>query len=204
MVDGLILRYLQLTINRINHMKNFKNTTLMLMAFGALTFTFTACSSSEEKESKEEMEESVETAVEETTDTLAAAADDVISKDNFAWSSEFDEWVLSGTEAKTITLIDLGDEESGISELGQSQLDYIATALESNENLKALIKGHTDSDQKVGNGRGRAMWTKAKLVIGHDAVGSRIETKGVGTDEPIPGLELTDDTQRRVSVTFTK
>ncbi len=48
------------------------------------------------------------------------------------------------------------------------------------------------------------MWTKAKLVIGHDAVGSRIETKGVGTDEPIPGVELSDDTQRRVSVTFTK
>ncbi len=110
----------------------------MLMAFGALTFTFTACSSSEEKESKEAMEESVETAVEEITDTLAAAADDVISKDNFAWSSEFDEWVLSGTEAKTITLIDLGDEESGISELRQSPLDYIATALESNENLMRI------------------------------------------------------------------
>lgn len=181
---------------------------MMLMAFATIAFVFTACSnSSTSEEATSDVEEAVENAeadAEAAMEEAEAEVDEATASANFAWSAEFDEWVLNGSDAKTITLIDLGDEDAGITELGQAQLNYIATMLENNEGVNAVIKGHTDSDQKVGNGRGRAMWTKAKLILGHDAVASRISTEGVGTDEPLPGVDLADDSQKRVTVTFTK
>jgi len=42
------------------------------------------------------------------------------------------------------------------------------------------------------------------LILGHDAVGSRISTEGVGTKEPLAGVDLADDSQKRVTVSFTK
>lgn len=185
-------------------MKKVNKSLVALMAFAVVSFLFTACSNS--SSTGEETSEEVEVMVEETAEDAEGVTDEEASTEEvkFAWSSEFDDWVLNGTESKTITLTDLGDEESGISEIGQAQLDYIATVLETNDGINALIKGHTDLDQKVGNGRGRAMWTKAKLIIGHDAVGNRISTEGVGTDEPLAGVDLADDAQKTVTVTFTK
>jgi hypothetical protein len=56
----------------------------------------------------------------------------------------------------------------------------------------------------MGNGKLRAAWAKAQLIIGHDAVGSRISTEGVGSAEPIEGVDPDDESQKRITVTFSK
>lgn len=184
----------------------------MVMAFGVVSSIIVACSDSSKADAEAEAQR-IEAATADSirmvamADSIAeleAAAESASNVPTFTWSSEFDEWVQNGTEAKTITLEGLGDEESGITAAGQAQLDYIATVLEAHDDVKAVIRGHTDSDQKIGNGRGRAIWTKAKLILGHDAVGSRISTEGVGTSQPIEGVDLADDSQKRVTVSFTK
>lgn len=190
----------------------------MVMAFGVVSSIIVACSDSSKADAEAEAQR-IEAAAADSirmvamADSIAeleaaaeveAEAESASNVPTFTWSSEFDEWVQNGTEAKTITLEGLGDEESGITAAGQAQLDYIATVLEAHDDVKAVIRGYTDSDQKIGNGRGRAIWTKAKLIVGHDAVGSRISTEGVGTSQPIEGVDLADDSQKRVTVSFTK
>lgn len=191
-------------------MKNIKKSLVVVMAFAALTFTFTACSKSTKDsadETVEEVEEMTEEVV-ETADSMATEAADAVegatsTSGNYAWSSDLDAWILSGTGMKTITLDGISGEGE-LSAEGQAQLDVIASILESNENLSATIKGHTPADQKIGNGKPRAVWTKAKLIIGHDAVGGKIATEGVGSNEPIEGVDANDPSQKRITVTFNK
>jgi len=188
-------------------MKNFKNSLVAVMAVAALAFTFTACSKSGNHESAAddatEMVEGAADAVEGAAGDAAEAVEGAVSSGNYAWSSDLDAWVLSGAGSKTITLDGISGEGE-LSAEGRAQLDAIATILESNDGLKAVIKGHTTADQKIGNGKPRAVWTKAKLIIGHAAVGGNITTEGVGSDEPIAGVDANDPSQKRITVTFNK
>lgn len=193
-------------------MKNIKKSLVVVMAFAALTFTFTACSKSAKDsadEAVEEVEEMTEEVI-ETADSMATEAADAVegatttsTSGNYAWSSDLDAWVLSGNGSKTITLDGISGEGE-LSAEGRAQLDVIASILESNEGLNAVIKGHTPADQKIGNGKPRAVWTKTKLIIGHDAVGNKISTEGVGSNEPIEGVDANDPSQKRITVTFNK
>lgn len=191
-------------------MKKIQKSLVIVMAFAALTFTFTACSKSA-KDSADEAVEEVEEMTEEVVDAVEteageatdAVAETVASAGNYAWSSDLDAWILSGTGMKTITLDGISGEGE-LSAEGRAQLDVIASILESNEGLNAVIKGHTPADQKIGNGKPRAVWTKAKLIMGHDAVGSKISTEGVGSNEPIEGVDANDPSQKRITVTFNK
>ena len=195
-------------------MKKLRNVLVVMMALGAVTFTSCKKSGSTSEADTAQMVADSIAAAQEMADSMAqleSQVTEVADSDAAAGTtpalsqgSEFDAWLLNGSGSKSITLENLGDEESGMTANGLAQLEYIATVLEANEGLKAVIKGHTDSDQKVGNGRGRAVWAKAKLILGHDAVGSRISTEGVGTKEPLAGVDLADDSQKRVTVSFTK
>ncbi|MDA8886484.1 hypothetical protein OAD66_05660 [Bacteroidia bacterium] len=110
-------------------MKNLKKSLFVIMAFAAITFTFTACSKSGKNYADDAAGE--EELVEEGTEAIEGAAEGAAT-DVASWSSDFDELVLNGTGSKTITLEGLGAEESGLSAEGQAQLNYIATALEAN------------------------------------------------------------------------
>jgi len=194
-------------------MKNIKKSLILVMAFAAVTFTFTACSKSANNEADDAdgMEEVVDADATDVETTEAEVTTDSSSTDaststnsNISWYSGLDEWVLNGSGVKTITLEGIAGEGDDLSAEGQAQLDLIATILENNEAVNAVIKGHTPADQKIGNGKPRAVWTKAKLIIGHDAVGSRITTEGVGSNEPIEGVDANDPSQKRITVSFSK
>ena len=184
------------------------------MAVMALTFTFTACSKSGNHEGEaSDAIEATDSAATEVMDDAAEAGSEMTegtevategaATSSVSWYSGVDEWVLTGSGVKTITLDGIAGEGE-LSAEGQAQLDLIASILENNGAVNAVIKGHTPADQKIGNGKPRAVWTKAKLIIGHDAVGSRISTDGVGSNEPIEGVDANDPSQKRITVSFSK
>ena len=200
-------------------MKNLRKSLFVVMAFAAIAFTFTSCSKSggdhaedvagEVEDATAEVVEGAEgvadAAVEGAEGVADAAADvaEAVTTGGAAWSSDLDDWVKNGTGSKTITLDGIAGEGE-LSAEGRAQLDLIATILEANEGLNAVIKGHTTADQKMGNGKARAVWTKTKLIFGHDAVGGKISTQGVGSKEPIEGVDANDASQKRITVDFSK
>lgn len=204
---------------------------MMLSFMTALTFAFTSCSktaSHDEGDTSEAVDGATEAAGDAASDAGAAVegaagdaanaagdaaegAAEAVGAGSFAWSSGLSDWVSGGSGTTSITLDGLGDEESGLSESGKAQLDVIAAILEANEGVNAVIKGHSPKkDTKAGDiaakgaSKARAIWTKAKLIIGHDAVSKRISTEGVGSNELLEGTDPKADAQRRVTVTFTK
>jgi outer membrane protein OmpA-like peptidoglycan-associated protein len=197
-------------------MKNLKKSLILVMAFAAITFTFTACSKSGNNDADDAgMEEVVDadatdvdaSDAEVTTDSTSTDATDGASTGNYAWSSDLDEWVLNGTGSKTITLSGIAGEGE-LSAEGRAQLDLIATILESNSGLKAVIQGHSADGgkpvmEKAGS-KTRAVWTKTKLIFGHDAVGSNLSTEGLGATQPLEGVDAADESNKRITVSFTK
>lgn len=184
-------------------MKNTKKILLVVLAIA----TFTACTkTAKEDKGEENMEKVVDAtdAMEDEADNVAdATGEEEVVAGPYAWSSDLDNWVLSGVGSKSITLEGIAGE-GDLSAEGRQQLDIIASILESNPSLNAVIKGHTTADQKIGNGKLRADWTRLKLIVGHDAVSERISTEGVGASELIEGLDANDPAQKRITVMFNK
>ena len=188
------------------------------MAFAAITFTFTACSKGGESHDEVDeagMEEVIDAEVTEgdasdatTTDATDGTTTDAdASTGGAAWSSELDEWVTSGAGSKTITLSGIAGEGE-LSAEGRAQLDLIATILENNADLKAVIQGHSADGgkpvmEKTGS-KARAVWTKTKLVLGHDAAGKNLSTEGLGATQPLEGVDASDESNKRITVSFTK
>lgn len=200
------------------------------MVVAAIAFTFTACSKSGNHEGDAaevvdgaagdvadaagdaaeavegaagDVAEAAGDAAGDAAEAVEGAAGDAAATASASWSAGLDEWVTGGSGVKTITLDGIAGEGE-LSAEGQAQLNLIATVLENNEGVSAVIKGHTPADQKIGNGKPRAVWTKAKLIMGHDAVGSRISTEGAGSKEPIEGVDANDPSQKRITVSFSK
>ncbi len=197
-----------------------KLRNLLVLAVAIATVTFTSCSKSGSADAD---------AAQATADSLAAAqemADSIAMADSLAaatsdstgatagsttgaatWSSDLDKWVLSGTGSKVITLSGIAGEGE-LSAEGKSQLDLIASILEKNPTLKAVIQGHSADGgkpalEKTGS-KARAVWTKTKLVFGRDAVAKNIETEGMGATQPLSGVDPKDESNKRITVSFTK
>ena len=189
-------------------MKKFRKSIVIVMALAAILFTFTACSKSD-NHGTEEVEAIVDDAdepVDEVANEVETMDEEVATEESsgmYAWSSDLDNWVLSCTGSKTITLDGITGEGE-LSAEGRNQLDVIMSILESNEELKATVKGHVTADQRIGNGKLKAEWTRVKLIVGHDAAKDRISAKGVGSKEPIEGVDANDKSQNRITVTFAK
>ena len=121
------------------------------------------------------------------------------------------EWVSTDETSQAFTLDALNWEGEEVTAEGRSQLDMVAQILEANPNLNLEVQGHTNKkNSKAADvaakaaSKARAEWTKIKLILGHEAVGKRITTKGYGSEMPIEGIDPTDDAQKRIVVLFTK
>ena len=147
----------------------------------------------------------------EETAVVEEVAPEVTVGPNDEMVNDIKMWIASGTGMKTITLNAISWEDEEISAEGRAQLDAIAALLEANPNLKAEIQGHTprkgskmeESAAKVAS-KTRALWTKGKLVIGHDAVAKNLTTKGYGSDKPLEGIDPADDRQKRIVIELSK
>jgi outer membrane protein OmpA-like peptidoglycan-associated protein len=139
------------------------------------------------------------------------SASGTLSFDEGTLGYSITEWVSTDETSQAFTLDALNWEGEEVSAEGRSQLDMVAQILEANPNLNIEIQGHSNKkNTKAGDvaakaaSKARAEWAKLKLIIGHDAIGSRISTKGYGSEMPLEGIDPTDDAQKRIVVLFSK
>lgn len=181
-----------------------------LYAVMSIAVIFSACNSNE-TDGTDETETTGTTAMVEETPVVEEVAPEVTVSPNDEMVNDIKMWIASGTGMKTITLNAISWEGEEISAEGRAQLDAIAALLEANPTLKVEIQGHTakkgtkmeESAAKVAS-KTRALWTKGKLVIGHDAVAKNLTTKGYGSEKPMEGVDPSDESQKRITIELSK
>lgn len=193
-------------------MKNNNLKTISFYTMMSILVLFSACNSNSTKEAADETA-TTETEMVKEVETDETSTDEaaVNQSPNDVLMQDIKTWIASGTDLKTITLDAINWEGEELSAEGRAQLDMIAGLLEANPNLKAEIQGHTakkgtaleDKAAKAASGV-RAAWTKAKLVIGHEAAAKNLTTKGYGSERPIDGIDPTDDRQKRITIELSK
>ena len=193
-------------------MKNKNLKTISIYGMMSILVLFSACSSNSTEEATDETA-TTETEMVEEVEIEEASADEaaVNQSPNDVLMQDIKTWIATGTDLKTITLDAINWEGEELSAEGRAQLDMIAGLLEANPNLKAEIQGHTakkgsaveDKAAKAASGI-RAAWTKAKLVIGHDAAAKNLTAKGYGSERPMEGIDPADESQKRITIELSK
>lgn len=182
-------------------MKN--NIKLLAVGILGVASMFSCSSPSAEENAKSDLEDS--SIIEEVVEEEEVA--EPVQEIDLAWAGDLKEWITSGEGMKSITL-DKISGEGEITEEGIAQLDLVAAILESNPTLKGEIQGHSvnkgkPAQEKIGSAA-RAEWTRLKLIFGHDAVAKNVSAKGYGSEKPIEGVDPADESQKRVTIEFSK
>lgn len=191
-------------------------TLTVAMAFGFVVTT-TSCNKKAAEETTEEVveevEETMDAAAESVTDAANAAGDAAAASAYQAGTvgAKLTDWWTNGQGTLVLNLDGISWDGEDLSAEGKSQLEAIAQIMEANPTLKGEIQGHTDQKSNavakkaaVAASKTRAMWTKAKLILGHDAVGSRLTTKGYGDERLLPNVAPDAPEQKRIAIEFSK
>lgn len=93
------------------------------------------------------------------------------------------------------------ENSTEITDDSRVKLEKVNLLLSSNFMLKVRIEGHADRNEKPELGLKRAQAIKLWL-IDHDIASSRIQTKGMGAEEPVAPSELEADRARNRRVVF--
>ena len=81
------------------------------------------------------------------------------------------------------------------------KLEKLNLLLSANFTLRIRIEGHTDRNEKPELALKRAQAIKLWFVD-HDIESARIQTRGIGADEPVASSDLESDRTRNRRVTF--
>jgi len=93
------------------------------------------------------------------------------------------------------------ENSTEITDDSRVKLEKINLLLSTNYTLKVRIEGHADRTEKPELGLKRAQAIKLWLVD-RDIQSSRIQTKGIGADEPVASSDVEADRARNRRVVF--
>jgi outer membrane protein OmpA-like peptidoglycan-associated protein len=162
----------------------------------------------------EEGMDKVEDVVEDGMDKMDDAMDSTTSALTFeegSWAWTLEDFLTNGTGTKSFDLNELtAEKDEEISAEGKAQLDALAKILMAHPDLKAEVQAHTKeasndvarAAKKTGSAA-RALWVKAKLTA-RGVDGDQLSSEGYADKMLLEGVDGKDDTQRRVSIAFTK
>ena len=187
---------------------------LILMTAGM--FSITACievTSSTEGAVEEGVEDAtdVANAAGEASDATGTAATGTLVFDQGSWAWTVEDFLTNGSGTKTFNLDQIpSSKDEEISAEGNAQLDNLAAILKAHTDLTAEIQAHTkESKNAVGAkakktaSAARALWVKAKLTA-RGVNKDQLTSKGYGDEKLLEGIAGDDDSNKRVSIAFTK
>jgi len=133
----------------------------------------------------------------------------VFDQGSWAWTVE--DFLTNGSGTKTFNLDQIpSSKDEEISAEGNAQLDNLAAILKAHTDLTAEIQAHTkESKNAVGAkakktaSAARALWVKAKLTA-RGVNKDQLTSKGYGDEKLLEGIAGDDDSNKRVSIAFTK
>jgi outer membrane protein OmpA-like peptidoglycan-associated protein len=128
-----------------------------------------------------------------------------------SWGWSLQDYFNNGsTESQTFTLDEVAYDGDELSDLGEKQLDDLATFLKAHPDNGIILRCHSREASnaagraaKMTGTKVRAVWVQEKLKA-RGADGKQIDAKGVADSYLVEGIDGKDDAQNRITIEVKK